>query len=184
MKRDYIKYEDLSAEIRKAIEDYHREKLKNRPDAELEASLEEWFDSEFDIWLSKRFLKGDEDNIRKHFRLDVELPVRVVETLLESSNEDTDARDFIGHIINISRGGLYFKLNRAIEVSSIIRVIINLGEIDTDLSDVEALAMVVRTDQIDENSFGIGVMFSSIYDHCRNNLDIFILKKLAYYIYN
>lgn len=183
MKRDYIKYEALSVEIRKEIEAFYLRMLETEPDSSIEDSLAKWFDCEFDGWLNKR-IGNNESNIRKYYRLDVELPVQIVETLLESSAEDPDAKEFIGHIMNISRGGLYFNLSRSIEISSIIKVIINLEDIDPDLSDIEALAMVVRTDKLDDNSYGIGVMFSSIYDHSKNNLDVYILKKLSYYIYN
>ena len=44
--------------------------------------------------------------------------------------------------------------------------------------------MVMRVDKINTKSYGVGVMFSSIYDEHREKLDLFILKNLAYYIHS
>jgi hypothetical protein len=49
---------------------------------------------------------------------------------------------------------------------------------------VEALAMVIRTDKINGDEYGIGIMFSSIYGQNKERLDLFILKNLSYYIYS
>jgi hypothetical protein len=69
------------------------------------------------------------------------------------------------------------------EVSSIIRLVVDLSVVDSELSSVDALAMVVRVDKSAEG-YGIGVMFSSIYDENKKNLNIFILKNLSYYLYS
>ncbi len=88
----------------------------------------------------------------------------------------------MGTLVNISKGGFYFSSPRPIEISSIIKVRIDLSNIDGDISNIEALAMVMRVDRMPDGNYGVGVMFSSIYDENREKLDIFIFKNLAYYI--
>jgi hypothetical protein len=50
--------------------------------------------------------------------------------------------------------------------------------------DIEALAMVLRVDRLPDDSYGVGVIFSSIYDEHKQKLDVFVFKNLAYYIYS
>jgi len=183
MKKEYIKYEKLSLEIKKDIERLHNEKLKHNSSLSIEDSMIDWFTDNFDKWLNEHYAGSDDaGNKRRHFRLDIEIPITIIDTLIESAGDDEDALTLVGNVINISRGGLYFKYNRAIEVSSIIKVMIDLSRVDKDLEDVEALAMVVRCDNL-EDEYGIGIMFSSIYDSDKENLETFIFKSLAYYIY-
>lgn len=184
MKHSFISFEKLSGEIKNEIELFHRSKTQNNPLATLEESMIKWFDEKFDGWLMRKYGPKGGTSRRKHFRLEVEIPIRIIDTLIESSKDDAHAHEFIGKIVNISRGGLYFKYQAPIEISSIIKVIIALSSIERDLKDAEALAMVVRADKIAEREYGIGIMFSSIYDESRNNLNLFILKNLSYYIYS
>ncbi len=181
--REYIRYEKLSSEIKDAISLHHEELRKKNENVDFDIAVEDWFEQKFDEWILKRFKTEDQGDLRKHYRLDVEVPIRVVETLIESSSEETAAIDFVGTIVNISRGGLYFISANPFEISSIIRLVIDLSAIDSELSSVEALAMVVRVDKLPEG-YGIGVMFSSIYDDNKKNLNIFILKNLSYYLYS
>ncbi|RPI91221.1 MAG: PilZ domain-containing protein [Spirochaetales bacterium] len=213
MKRNYIKYEDLSSEIKKEIERFYEENKGVDDPLSKEEAMLTWFENEFDLWMVQNYAGRDKkdrriderrrhprvdvtpepekkrgqdrraDVRRKHFRLDIEVPVRIVETLIESSKDETEAFDFVGTLINISKGGFYFKFSQPMEISSIIRVHIDLSAMDVELRDIEALAMVVRADRLPDNSYGVGVMFSSIYDEHREKLEMFIFQNLAYYIY-
>ena len=183
MKHTYIKYEKLSSEIKNEINEFHKASLLNDRAIAFHESVNQWFSLKFDEWLMKHYSKSNTGSRRKHFRLDVEIPIRVIETLIESSSDDTNAMEFVGKIVNISRGGLYFKYSRPIEISSIIKVVIDLKSIDAELDEVEALAMVVRAEEINDHK-GIGIMFSSIYGADKEKLDLFILRNLSYYIYS
>ena len=183
MKQAYIKYEDLSGEIKQEINDYHRSFASSSSEPLLDETVVEWFEKKFDEWLIRKYSGMGESSRRKHFRLDVEIPIRIIDTLIESSSDDHHALEFVGKIVNISRGGLYFKYTKPIELSSIIKVIIDFAELDAELRGVEALAMVIRADRFKEDDFGIGIMFSSFYGSEKDKLDLFILKNLSYYMY-
>jgi hypothetical protein len=183
MKQAYIKYEALSSEIKHEINDYHRSIAAGASEPMLDETVIEWFEKKFDEWLIRKYSDKKEASRRKHFRLDVEIPIRIIDTLIESSSEDHHALEFVGKIVNISRGGLYFKYTRPIELSSIIKVVIDFANIDAVLNGVEALAMVIRADRLQEDDYGIGIMFSSFYGSEKDKLDLFILKNLSYYIY-
>jgi len=183
MKNQYVKYEKLSTEIKHEITEYHKSIMQSKTGVTFDESMNQWFGLKFDEWLIRNYGMSDKMSGRKHFRMNIEIPIRVIETLIESSSDDTNALDFVGKIINISRGGLYFRYGRPIEVSSIIKVIIDFNNVDKELSEVEALAMVVRTEKVNEE-YGIGIMFSSIYGDNKELLDTFILKNLSYYIYS
>jgi c-di-GMP-binding flagellar brake protein YcgR len=90
--------------------------------------------------------------------------------------------DLLGTIVNISRGGLFFKSKKYIEGSSIIKVNIDLSAIDKNLNDVEALAMVLRCEKIENNEYGVGLVFSSIYNEHKENLDMFIFRNVVHHI--
>jgi hypothetical protein len=185
MKHSFIKYEKLSSEIKQEINNYHASVAAGKSEAHFDESMNEWFENRFDEWLLQRYSENDQQpGRRKFFRLEVEIPIRIIDTLIESSRDDKHAMEFVGKIVNISRGGLYFKSTKPIEISSIIKVIIDFSGVDTDLNEVEALAMVIRNDKLPEEDYGIGIMFSSIYEPNKERLDLFILKNLSYYIYS
>jgi len=183
MKHQFIKYEKLSNKIKHEINEYHKLLLQSKSSVTFDESMNQWFGVKFDDWLIKNYSKTGKVSGRKHFRLEIEIPIRVIETLIESASDDTNAFEFVGKIINISRGGLYFKYSKPIEISSIIKVFIDFKNIDNELKEVEALAMVIRSEKIHDN-YGIGIMFSSIYGADQEKLDLFILKNLSYYIYS
>lgn len=184
MKHSFIKYEKLSNEIKEEIHNYHHLMKAQKSEAAFDVSMAEWFENRFDEWLLKRYSENDQPGRRKFFRLEVEIPIRIIDTLIVSSQDDKHAMEFVGKIVNISRGGLYFKSTKPIEISSIIKVIIDFSGVDRDLNEVEALAMVIRSDKLPEEDYGIGIMFSSIYEPNKERLDLFILKNLSYYIYS
>ena len=43
--------------------------------------------------------------------------------------------------------------------------------------------MVVHSNKLGEDEFGIGVMFSSIYGTDEKNIDMLILRNFAYHLY-
>lgn len=180
MKGKGIKYAKLSKEIKNEIESFHNE-LADK-DITLEEAMFKWFEERFDDWIHGKYAHKEKKDKRKYFRLEIEIPVMIIETLIESSKDESQAIDFVGTILNISRGGLYFRSKSYIEVSSIIMVKIDLSSIDKELKDIEALAMVMRSDKLNNEEYGIGIMFSSIYDDHKENLNIFILKNIAHHI--
>jgi hypothetical protein len=184
MKPSYIKYEKLSSDIKAEINNFHKSLASMESEPSFDESITEWFDKKFDEWLINKYSKPEGHSRRKYFRLDVEVPIRIVDTLIESSSDDQHAMEFVGKIVNISRGGLYFKSSVPIEISSIIKVMIDFSGVDKELNGVEALAMVIRMDKINGDEYGIGIMFSSIYGQNKERLDLFILKNLSYYIYS
>ena len=177
-----IKYEQLSGEIKEEISRFHERKMTEGGRHTIEDSMRSWFETCFDSWIETRFAPGDFK--RKFHRVDVELPIHVVDTLIESEAGDDGDIDLLGTIVNISRGGLFFRSRRSFELSSIIKVVIDLSCVDPELSRIEALAMVVRCDSVDDGHFGIGLMFSSVYDDDKMTLDLFIFKNLAYFMYS
>jgi hypothetical protein len=177
-----IKYEQLSGEIKDEVNRFHEKQVLGGFPRSMEESMRRWFETSFEAWIEKRFAPSD---IKRRFhRVDIELPVQVVDTLIESGGEDDDGLNFFGTLINISKGGLFFRSPRSFELSSIIKVVIDMSAVDPALSTIEAIAMVLRCDVLSENEFGIGLMFSSIYDDSRETLDLFIFKNLAYFMYN
>ncbi|MCP4131459.1 MAG: PilZ domain-containing protein [bacterium] len=181
--QENIKYEKLSAEIKKEIEEFHTTALMERGDRSLEDSMKDWFNGEFDNWLNNRFLKKGDSSRRKHFRLDVELDIKIVETLIEPTEEGAAKEKSSGSVINISKGGLYFKSKAPIKISSMVQVVLDLSKSDKTMESLEALAMVVRADKLSGGDFGIGLVFSNIHDK-NKNLELFFLKKLGEYMYS
>jgi len=182
MDHDFIRFEQLSDEIREEIQQFHKESKGS--ERSLEQSTQQWFTDYFDAWLRTRFPnEADSGNNRQHYRLEIELPVSIVETLIDTKADDEHSKNIVGHAVNISRGGLYFIFENPIERSSIIKIMIDLHSDDGKKNSIEVLAMVVRCDKLEEG-YGIGIMFSSIYDRERESLDLFFLKKLALYLYH
>lgn len=209
MKKNYIKYEKLSQNVRKEIEQYYSEQKIENKQLNIEEAMDIWFEQKFEKWLisnyfpekgsekrthvrididSEKKKKGKSSKVKKtgkgKYNIEIEVPVKIVDTLIESSLDDEEAITMVGSLVNISKGGFYFKFSKQLPVSSIIKVFIDLSKLDPEINFIEALAMVLRVDKLEEGGFGIGVMFSSIYDNQRENLDIFIFKNLAYYIYS
>jgi hypothetical protein len=176
-----ISFERLSGEIREEIQKFHEQQAGSGMD--LGQSMNLWFKKHFDNWLLEKY--GQEGvNKRQHFRLDVEMPLRVVDTIVEASGDDQQANELVGNVLNISRGGLYFHSPVPLEISTIVRVQVDLSSIEKGLENIQALAMVMRVDRLGEGDYGIGVMFSSIYDEDRSALDVFLLKNLSNYLYS
>jgi len=178
-----IKYEKLSSEIKDEISRYHDSCLIEGIERPFDESMRSWFDEKFDSWFLERF--GDSDKSRKSHRVDVELPVKIIDTLASTDDDSSDsAFDLMGTVVNISRGGLYFRSIKPIGESNVIKVIIDMSEAEDDMPQIEAIAMVIRCEHLESDEFGIGLMFSSIYQDDRETLNMFIFKNLSYYLYN
>ena len=182
--KNIIKYEKLSKRIKDEIKSYYELTRETSKNLTLEDAMTLWFKECFEDWIKENYAFTENSEKRKHFRIDIEIPVKIVDTLIESHDKDSIDVNLAGTILNISRGGLYFVSTKHIEPSSIVMTRIDLSSIDPELYDVEALAMVVRSKQLDDGKYGIGLMFSSIYDNHKENLDLFIFKNVAYYIYS
>ncbi|MBN2038475.1 MAG: PilZ domain-containing protein [Spirochaetes bacterium] len=180
--KDNIKYKNLSKNIKAEVEKYYNYRKKSDDNLRIEDAMYSWFNENFDEWIQEHYTDIN-GNKRKHYRLDIEIPVRIIDTIIESSKDEQSALDIAGTIMNISKGGLYFRSKNFIEISSIIKVKIDFSAIDNNLKEVEALAMVLRSDKIKKNEYGIGLMFSSIYDEHKENLDMFLFRNIAHHIH-
>jgi hypothetical protein len=176
-----INYNDLSNDIKNEIDLYYTSIKSLTPSLTREEAMTKWFNDIFDQWLIEHYSSVEQSN-RKYFRFDIEIPVKVIERIVDTETPETEEFDYVGTIVNISRGGFYFKSKESFNVSSIIKVNIDLSMIDKELGSLDALAMVLRKDIIEDESYGIGVMFSSVYKEDKENLDLFIFKNVAYYI--
>ncbi|HON77842.1 MAG TPA: PilZ domain-containing protein [Spirochaetota bacterium] len=176
-----INYNELSHDIKNEIDTYYSSLNSLTPSLTKEEAMTKWFNEKFDQWLIERYSSVKESS-RKFFRFDIEIPVKVIDRIVETGTPESEEFDYIGTIVNISRGGFYFKSREPFNVSSIIKVNIDLSLIDKELSSLDALAMVLRKDIIENDTYGIGVMFSSVYKEDKENLDLFIFKNVAYYI--
>ena len=177
-----IEFVELSNEIKKQIKLYYDEKYENS-EVPFEDVMEIWFKEKFDSWVMENYCQNSELTDRKHFRLDVEIPIHIVDIIVESEDNSYITENFIGEIVNISRGGLYFKSDREIPVSTILKVVVDLESKLQGFLNIEALTMVVRVDEL-EDSFGIALMFSSIYEAHKENLDVYLIKYLSDNIYS
>ncbi len=179
--KNHIKYSELNGEIKREIQGFIEENREANPELSPEDATLLWFESRFDDWMLGKYNTGRKTK-RRHFRFDIEIPVRVVERLIDSDSKESEEIDYVGTILNISRGGFYFKSPESFNPASIIKAVIDLSSVDADLAEVEALAMVVRSDRLPGGGHGVGVMFSSIYDEDRQNLNVFIFKNVAYHL--
>lgn len=179
--KNHIKYSELNIEIKNEIQAFLEVNRETNPGITLEDATLLWFDRCFDQWMLGKFNR-ERKSKRKHFRFDIEIPVKVVERLIDSDSTEGEELDYVGTILNLSRGGFYFKSAESFNASSIIKTVIDLSTVDPGLKEVEALAMVVRDDVLEDGTHGVGVMFSSIYDEDRHNLNVFIFKNVAYHI--
>lgn len=176
-----IQYSDLSGRIKKEVDSFFNENAKSNNTMSREEAFSLWFETRFDEWLQENFLDAEKTK-RKHLRFDIEIPVKVVERIIDEGEPEAESLDYVGTVLNLSRGGFYFQSAEMFSVSSIIKVILDLSIINAALGNLEALAMVVRRDLMDNRKYGIGVMFSSIYGGEEKNLDVLILKNVAYHI--
>ncbi len=177
-----IEFKELSSEIKNEIELFYK-KNYNNSDVTFEMAYNVWFEEKFDKWVMNNYCENSDLIDRKHFRLDVEIPIRILDTIVQSHDDDIDAVEFIGKIVNISKGGLYFKSDKKIPVSSILKVIVDFVSTNSGVDNIEALAMVVRVDEF-EDYFGVALKFSSIYDTHKENLDVYLLQNLSDHIYS
>jgi hypothetical protein len=179
-----ISYESLSEDIQKEVESYHDSNVKNGVAADMKSSINDWFNSKFELWLLTHYDISVDKNKRKNIRINIELPVRIVESLIETDHVTKSDSDLVGTVTNISRGGLFFRSNQRHEPSSILKLHMDLKSVHDTLHEIEALAMVMRCIELEDNSFGIGVSFNSIFHDDVNLLNLFIFSQLVEFINN
>ncbi len=178
-----ISYESLNTKLQKEISRYHDEKVKNGFARNLETSTKEWFHERFENWLKdNKYVEVDTN--RKNMRINVELPVTIAETLIDSTHASKQDEQLLGMVTNISRGGIFFTSDKKYEVSSVLKLRINFSQIDSDYPEVDALALVVRCEPVSDQAYGIGVAFSSLYDDNSETISMFIFKQMIAYIAN
>lgn len=174
-----LRYKELSSEIQREVELFHKE--NSDAGSSIDQSTKLWFETRFDSWLSAH-INQKSSNVRKYFRLDIEIPVRIADVLIESESDDEPEEFFGGTTVNISRGGLFFISPRPIDSTSILKVIVDMSSLDPIFQSFEAMAMVVRCTQISDGKYGIGLMFSTIYQEDKDTLNLFIFKNIASYL--
>lgn len=171
-----IGYTELSNEIKKEFNNYLIKNKYSINDIDCDEILSKWFEEEFEIW----YLKNYENNSkRKNIRIDIDIPVTVIDTLVDNQADQEIESMIFGEMLNLSRGGLYCTSKAPIKKGSIIKVKIDVSKTDPDINEIEALAMVVRVDDLEKDIFGIGLMFSSVYENEKNELDTFIFKRIV-----
>lgn len=183
-KENMIPYESLSKEIKNEIEHFHEQKVRKGFARDLRATTKEWFDTHFEEWVVQNNPLFTTEGQRKNIRIDIELPLTVADTLIDNEQSAAQEFDIVGNIQNISRGGLYFKTDTPYNASTILKLRIDFSTLDPAFPEVEALAMVVRCDQLSDSVYGVGVAFSSVYDDERDTINMFIFKQLIRYIHN
>ncbi|MBN1500883.1 MAG: PilZ domain-containing protein [Spirochaetes bacterium] len=175
----YIKYEDLNREIQVEFHNYLEKNKYSINDIDIDTELFKWFDEYFESWFMTKFNTGNKK--RSYNRVDVEIPVKVMDTIVDYNDFDEGEieNEIIGQLINISRGGMYYRSSVPVEKSSIIKIKVKFSEVEKNADDVEALAMVMRVDKLANNEYGIGLMFSTIYDVDKKSLYLFIFHRLV-----
>jgi len=138
-----VTFEDLSKDIKEAIEAYRVAESGSDAPIDREQAMDAWFRERFESWIADRMGTAEGENKRRHHRFDIELPLSISDTIIESSGEEPHVSDLLGTIVNISRGGFYFFAPRAVPVSSILRVTIDFSGFDPGLGSIEALAVLV-----------------------------------------
>jgi hypothetical protein len=199
-----IKYEDLYQPIKDEINKYYSGKKASNPKLKLEDAMEQWFSNEFEDWMDEHATKSDrrykkerrnqklsvEENRRsearrkairrKNIRFNIELPVKIAETIQKASSDPSIISEHMGTSTNISDGGLYFISKVPLDVSSVIRVILDFSKLGKDFENIAANAMVVRVVKLLDGRYGISMMFSKVDEKKKANLNSQIFKSLAF----
>jgi hypothetical protein len=199
-----IKYEDLYQPIKDEIMKYYKNKKASNSKLKLEDAMEQWFSDEFEGWMDDHATKSDRrfkqerrnkhlsvaENRRreirrkmlrrKNLRFNIELPVKVAKTIQKASSDASLVSEYMGTCENISGGGLYFKSKVPLDVSSVIRVVLDFSNIGKGFENVVANAMVVRVVKLSNGEYGISMMFSMVEGQDKANLNSQIFKSLAF----
>ena len=199
-----FKYEDLYQPIKDEIKKYYEKKKISNKKLQLEDAMEQWFCDKFEDWMDDHATKSDRRykndrrskslsvaenkrmesrrraQRRKNLRFNIELPVKIAETIQEAASDASTIRDYMGKSENISDGGLYFKSKVPLKVSSVIQVILDFSKIGKDFENIVANAMVVRSSKLPNGEYGISMMFSKVDEQDKVNLNYQIFKSLAF----
>lgn len=173
-----IQYTEISDELKAEIEAYQETLPVDERKQVTDLLKTTWLDDFIENWLSSRLHEGK--NKRRHLRFDVQLPLRIVDIIIDSKEAELIEEGFVGTVLNMSKGGFYFVSKFPLKAASIIKIVIDLSPVDKKIDQLEALAMVVRSDKNkDSDDYGIAVTLSSIYDDDKEKLDYLILKHLS-----
>lgn len=199
-----FKYEDLYQPIKDEIKKYYENKKTSNNKLQLKDAMEQWFSDEFEDWMDDHATKSDRrykeerrnKNLsvvenrrmefrrkaqrRKNLRFNIELPVKLAETIQEEASDASAIRDFMGTSENICDGGLYFKSKVPLKVSSVIQVILDFSKIGKGFENIIANAMIVRTSKLPNGEYGISMMFSKVDEQDKANLNYQIFRSLAF----
>jgi len=129
----------------------------------------------------RRRNKRRNNNRRIHNRFEIEIPVKIVKILNNSHNAEPDLIQETYNTFNISRGGLYFKTRDKLEESTMLKMVIDLSQVDFELDNVEAEVEIISVETLKNGEFGNRAVFKNIqdFDH-KKNLDLFVFKSLVY----
>lgn len=199
-----IKYVDLFEPIMAEIKRYMNSKNAREKNLDFETAMKQWFGEKFDIWMDLHAEKSDRrmardrrnapSNVsddrrkgsrrtadrRKATRFNIELPVTAVDTVQAATKDCGKIEQFMGASDTIRGGGLYFKSNEPLAASSMIRVVLDFSGIDPHAGNIEASAMVVRSEKLRGGKYGVSLMFSKIDEKDKPDLNYMIFKALAF----
>ena len=200
-----FKYENLYQPIKDEIKKYYENKKASNKKLQLEDAMKQWFCDKFEDWMDDHVTKSDrrykterrnkslsvaenrrmearrKAQRRKNLRFNIELPVKLAETIRKAASDASTIRDCMGSSENISDGGLYFKSKVPLKVSSVIKVILDFSKIGKGFENIIiANAMVVRTSKLPNGEYGISIMFSKVDEQDKSNLNYQIFKSLAF----
>lgn len=199
-----IKYEDLFEPIKKAVNGYFKAKSAAEKNLDFEHAMLQWFTEEFDAWMDLHAAKSDRradkdrrkgsSNIgkdrrkesrrsvqrRKNTRFNIELPVKLAETVQEATRESEKIEEIMGTSENIRGGGLYYISGEPMKPSSVIRVVLDFSKIDPASGSITASAMVVRSEKLRNGGYGVSLMFSKVDEKEKPDLNHMIFKSLAF----
>jgi hypothetical protein len=193
-----ITYTELSKPIKDQVLNYFDLIRNDNPRQKLSDSIDNWFTEHFDEWMlrqarirnfDRRKNNGQNgaahadlrsDRRRHNDRFDIEIPVKSVETLYDSTFDDKIVEKSIKSILDMNLGRLYFKWDSPLKASSMVNLSIDFSNIDRELKNLNAIAMVIRSDKLSDGKYRILVIFSNITDGKKINLSFHIFKNLVY----
>lgn len=199
-----IKYVDLYEPIKAEIKRYMSSKSAREKNLDFETAMKQWFSKKFDIWMDLHAEKSDRRaardrraapssvsadrrkgsrrtaDRRKTTRFNIELPVASSETVQAATKDGGKIEEFMGASDTMRGGGLYFKSNEPLAASSMIRMVLDFSGIDPHPGNIEASAMVVRSEKLRGGKYGVSLMFSRIDEKEKPDLNYMIFKTLAF----
>ncbi|WP_456384407.1 PilZ domain-containing protein [Desulfolithobacter sp.] len=100
------------------------------------------------------------DQSREYFRVDVTTPVAATSIIPEELADDDSAWRITGETIDVSGNGLLASFNKPIEDNGPVRIELVLPQAKPEI--VHALAHIVRTTRVDDNTYHIAFQFDEL----------------------